>query len=94
MIDKNTCIIPPTDCRDCMDLHFKNIAHDCHCHAKSEELPNLSSMIDQPITGIFYMRDSNDKKAKVLGVRIMTKGNMVTIRIAGDELDIEYARSL
>lgn len=94
MIDKNTCIVPSTDCRDCMDLHWQNIAHDCHCHAKIQELPNLSDLIEQPITGVFYMRESNSEKAKVLGVRLMTKDKVLTIRIAGDELDIEYARSL
>ena len=83
----------PNNCPDCVDLHARDIAHNCHCHAPIVDLPNLSSLLGDTVISVFYIRDQ--KTSKVKGIKIMTQNNMtLSINLDRDELDIEYAGSV
>lgn len=90
MKSKDICQAPE-GCQDCMDLHWQNIQHKCHCHYREpEKNPNLGDLVDKEITGVFYVRSVETKE--VVGLKIMTQGSELTIM--GKELKINYGRSI
>jgi hypothetical protein len=71
-------------CLDCQDLGFKNIKHNCHCHKKEPELPNLGNLIDSKVSGVFYIKTII---GQLVGLKIMFD-NGVELSIKTTEVNI------
>jgi len=85
----DTCKGPAVDCLDCQDLHFKSIAHECHCHYDKKQLPNLGEFIDAKLESVFYVRDQETKD--LVGLRLMfDNGKVLTIKTT----EVQVARRI
>lgn len=78
-------------CLDCEDLGNKNIIHNCHCHAEKDILPNLGPLIDQKIESVFYLRERDSIRQKVVGIRLTTESGTLDVKLVKGELVVEYA---